>query len=171
MLADPTAPEIDIRMAITAIVAVAAILAVITVILKFWVRRMSLPCQFCRNVRVSLFRELPPDVQTSILSYFREYERREPDAEGLFVCRDCKTVFDDFSGEKMSREVDAIQPRHICKVCNVLMTNCGIRNKNIHCPHCGTHYTWQVHEKSGFRFLSPPPNTQVANNPVDYGYA
>ena len=169
MLADPTVP-IDTAIAVKALVVVAVMLLVIALILKFWIRRMSLPCQFCRNVRISLFRELPRGVQTSILAYFRDYEGREPDREGIFVCRDCKTVLDDFSGEKMSREVD-VDSRHFCKVCGALMIGCDLGNDNIVCQRCDTRYTWRVHEQSGFRFLSPPPGTRVIPEPVDCGYA
>lgn len=76
MLADPTAP-IDIAIAVKALVVVAAMLVVIALILKFWVRRISMPCQFCRNVRVNPLRELPRDVRNSILAYFRDYEGRD----------------------------------------------------------------------------------------------
>ena len=150
---------------------VVGMLVVIMVIVKLWIRYMSLPCQFCRNKRLDLFRQLDPATQESILSYFREYEHRDPDTEGIFVCRDCKTVFDDFSGEKMSRELDMFQVRSLCKVCNHVLVNCGIYNENIRCPICQTPYKWQVDEKSGFRFLSPPPDTEVREKIYDEGVA
>jgi len=150
---------------------VVGVLMVIMVIIKLCIRYMSLPCQFCRNKRLDLFRELDPQTRESILTYFREYEHREPDTEGIFVCRDCKTVFDDFSGEKMSREVDLFQARHFCKKCNHVMTNCGVYNKDIRCPNCHTLYKWEVHEMSGFRFLSPPAGTEVLKKVFDEGIA
>ena len=65
MLADPTVP-IDIGIPVKALVVVAAMLLVIALIVRLWVRRMSLPCQFCRNVRITPLREVPRDVRTSI---------------------------------------------------------------------------------------------------------
>lgn len=138
---------------------------------RYVIRHMSLPCQFCRNTRLTLFRKLPDDLKKSILTYFREHENRDPDEEGIFVCLECRTVHDDFSGEKMSREVDFYQVTTLCKVCSTLLRDCGLYNENIRCPTCGTPYKWQVHEKSGFRYLMPPAGTEVTSKIDDPGYA
>ncbi len=153
-----------------AMIAFSIVLVGFLVLAKLCIRNLSLPCQHCLNPRVTLFRKLPFDQQEVVLGYFRRYEHREPDTEGLFVCVECKTVYDDFSGEKISREIDWAQIRSICKVCNHIVINCGPDMKDIRCKACGTSYKWEVDAESGFRFLMPPPDTKVTKL-VDYGYA
>jgi len=113
------------------------------------------PCQFCKNQRITRFKDLPDDLQHKIMHYFRFREKREPDTDGVFVCQECKTVFDDFSGEKKSGDIDNFGNMTWCKVCNTLMYGTVPGKKDITCPQCGTKYEWQTHEESGFRFLVP----------------
>ena len=48
------------------------------------------------------------------MAYFQQYESRAPDTSSVFVCRDCRYVYDDFSGEKKSMAGDTAS---FCKVC------------------------------------------------------
>ena len=84
---------------------------------------------------------------------------------GLFVCLDCMTVHDDFSGEKRSMDVDTaggfLIARTYCKVCNYLMQGCDPENPNIQCGRCGTRYRWEVDGENGFRFLMAPAGAKL----------
>jgi hypothetical protein len=141
--------------------AVVAFLVLLLLALKKLVRAIGVPCQFCRNRKLTYFDELSLDESAAILEYFRSHERRTPDTEGVFVCTECRTVHDDFSGEKRSMDVDAFSTRTFCKVCNAIMTGCEPRNPDIRCPRCATQYQWQVFAGSGFRFLTPPAGAKV----------
>ena len=59
------------------------------------------------------FEKLPDNDKSDILEYFRRFEDREPDAEGIFACGHCLMVYDDFSGEKRTMDGDE---RSFCKV-------------------------------------------------------
>ena len=61
------------------------------------------------------FEKLPDNDKSDILEYFRRFEDREPDVEGIFACGHCLLVYDDFSGEKRSMDGDEMS---FCKVCN-----------------------------------------------------
>lgn len=120
------------------------------------------PCQFCKNNRMTFWRELDVMEQEAIRRYFRGHEKRNPDTSAVFLCRKCGTVFDDFSGERRSLERDmGAGCTTWCKVCNSVVTYCDPDNENIVCSKCKTHYAWQVHEKSGHRFLMPPKDASV----------
>lgn len=127
------------------------------------VRLIGLACQFCSNSRVSFFNELTAEQQDTILDYFQTYEHRTPDTKAIFVCCDCNTVFDDFSGEKKSMEADYGRGgcRTWCKACHQMVYECNLDNDNIGCPDCNTPYKWDVYKDTGFRFLMPPPNTKL----------
>jgi len=139
---------------------------------KVLVSLIGCPCQFCDNRKITPFKKLPLDLQRNILDYFREYERREPDTSAVFACQECRTVFDDFSGEKRSMDTDVDHTRlsgdkghytckAYCKVCSSLMSGCDPDVNEIKCPRCGTAYVWNTHEKSRFRFLRPPPDAEL----------
>lgn len=85
---------------------IAAIIAFIFLIKLFM--RTAIMCQFCGYNDCKVWSRVPEELQKSILDYFQTHEKREPDTSGIFVCDQCKTVFDDFSGEKANREVDAV---------------------------------------------------------------
>ena len=151
-----------------------AFLVALAFLLKRLVRAVGMPCQFCDNRKLTYFDQLPPDTRNDILSYFRNREKRVPDTDGLFICLNCRTVHDDFSGEKRSWDIDyaaSVGPsensgfefsaRTFCKVCNNLVYGCDPGRDDIHCEFCGTHYQWQTHEPSGFRYLMPPEGAQV----------
>jgi len=135
-------------------------LVVLVLALKRLVRWISFPCQFCEE-KVTSFDQIDPQEQQEILRYFLHYERREPDAAGLFVCTHCQTVHDDFSGEKASRDIDAYGCRTFCKVCASLIRGCEPSRGVITCEGCQTPYQWQVHEESGFRFFMPPKDAKL----------
>ena len=137
--------------------------------LRKLVEWISFPCQFC-EAKVRPFRKVDTETQEAILRYFRDHERREVHQKGLFVCLNCKTVHDDFSGEKQSWDIDRFGGVTFCKVCHATMYGCNPKNDNIKCPRCETSYAWQVHELSGFRFLMPPKGTAVLRSSRSYGY-
>ena len=76
-------------------------LVVLALALRKLVEWISFPCQFC-EAKVRPFRKVNTETQEAILRYFRDHKRREAPRKGLFVCLNCKTVHDDFSGEKQS---------------------------------------------------------------------
>ena len=138
---------------------------------KMLTRAVGAPCQFCENLKLTPFTQLPVQQQRSVLSYFRAHEDREPDLNSVFVCLDCKTVHDDFSGDKRSMDMDMISSplsgasvslaRTFCKVCNALMQGCNPGNEDIHCVRCGTKYRWHNFAETGFRFLMPPKESRI----------
>ena len=123
--------------------------------LKYLVRWISFPCQFCGK-KVKSFPQVPEQDRQNILAYFREHESREPDKGGLFVCANCQTVHDDFSGEKISWDVDSYGCSTFCKVCGLTVRGCEPSKESTTCDGCKTEYHWQTHERSGFRFFTPP---------------
>ncbi len=134
---------------------------------KYLVRWIGFPCQFCMK-KVIQFTQLPQADQASILRYFREHEGRDPDRSGLFVCTHCRTVHDDFSGELASRDVDRYGCRTFCKVCGRLLTGCEPDAGMVACRHCGTPYEWRTDEASGYRFFMPPRDAVVLETPPPY---
>lgn len=147
------------------------IIVVVAAVAKILIRAVGAPCQFCENRKLARFTRLSAPQQHSVLSYFRAHEGREPDLSSVFVCLDCKTVHDDFSGEKRSMDMDMISApvggvsvslaRTFCKVCNALMQGCDPENEDIHCVRCGTKYRWQNYTETGFRFLMPPRESRI----------
>ena len=121
---------------------------------------IGFPCKFC-HARVRAFADVPMVDQENILEYFRRRERRDPDPRGVFVCLECRTVHDDFSGAKESRDIDLGGATAFCKVCGSKMRDCELENEHIACAKCGTPYRWEEDRKSGFRFLSPPDGTRL----------
>ena len=88
-------------------------------------------------------------------------EGREPDKNGLFLCENCQTVHDDFSGAKETRDIDFGGATAFCKVCSARMQDCTPDNDNIECPKCGTPYRWAKDKKSRLRFLMPPEGARL----------
>lgn len=159
---------------------VAVLLFLVVVAMRWLLRKAGLPCQFCDNMSCDRFRGLTPPEKDAVLDYFRRQEHREPDKRGIFICKACRTVFDDFSGEKNSWEIDTgrfcagpysktmTSCKTYCKVCNATMWGCDPDNDDIHCTRCGTHYAWTLHEKSGYRFLKPQGNVRLLKGCRDY---
>ena len=71
-------------------------------------------CHEC-GTKMQPFEKLPDSDKADILEYFRRFEDREPDEEGIFACGHCLLVYDDFSGEQRTMDGDE---RSFCKVCN-----------------------------------------------------
>jgi len=93
--------------------AVITALLVIGLVTRWLVRKVGCNCHICGR-RMAFFNELTPDEQSQVTSYFEKYESRFPDTSALFACRNCRIVYDDFSGEKRSMAGDN---RSFCKVC------------------------------------------------------
>jgi len=154
-------------------IAFSVIALVAAVFMARYFMRTGIICQFCGDIDCKVWDRVADDVKVRILEYFRSYEKRSPDTSGIFVCDECKTVFDDFSGERASRDVDSVTVsrglhtrsivtcRTWCKVCNSLMQSCDPDNPSIRCRTCGTGYEWKTHEESGYRFLMPPENAKI----------
>jgi hypothetical protein len=154
------------------IIVSAVVLAGVIVMIRF-LMRTGLMCQFCGATDVKVWDRLSDRQQRAILEYFMSHERREPDTSGVFVCDACRTVFDDFSGEKANREVDSVVVgagtrvkglvtcKAWCKVCNSMLLSCDPDNEDIRCRTCGTRYEWRTHEASGYRFLMPPKDAGI----------
>jgi hypothetical protein len=118
---------------------------------------------------MSAFDQVSVQDQQNILNYFRRHERREPDTSGIFVCTHCGMVQDDFSGEKVSRDVDVLGCKTFCKVCGRMLMGCDPDRGEITCPVCDTPFEWRKHEPSGFTFFMPPPKaTLLEKAPSSY---
>ena len=128
--------------------------------LRKLVEWIGFSCQFC-DAKVQPLRRIDQALQEEILQYFYNYERRKPDQSGIFVCLNCKTIHDDFSGEKQSRDPDKYNNVTFCKVCNAAIWRCEPKNDSIQCPRCQTPYIWQTYEDSEFRFLMPPEDAKL----------
>ena len=124
------------------------------------VRWISFPCHFC-NVRVKRFDEVPEKDRDQILAYFQQHEDREPDASALFVCTNCRSVHDDFSGQKASREINAYGCTTFCKVCGRVIYGCLPERESVACRGCGTEYRWETDHASGYRFFMPPEGVKI----------
>ena len=70
-------------------------------------------------------------------------------------------MHDDFSGEKKSWDTDRYSCRTFCKVCGRFITGCEPDREKVTCLDCGTEYRWQVHERSGYRFFTPPVGAKL----------
>ena len=90
------------------------ILLALGIVGRWMAGRFGCCCHICGR-RMLPFHKLSAEDQGDILGYFRGFEDREPDTEGIFICDHCCIVYDDFSGERRSMEGD---DRSICKVCN-----------------------------------------------------
>ena len=123
---------------------------------------LGISCSFCVNSRMTPWEKLSSDDQDHILQYFSDHEQRRPDTSAIIVCRQCNTVFDDFSGrtEPMWRAVHRDSTTR-CKVCSRLVSHCDPKNHDIRCNVCHMHYAWRLHEQSGYRILMPPEGTSV----------
>ena len=71
-------------------------------------------CHEC-GTKMQPFEKLSDSDKSDILEYFRRFEDRKPDEEGIFACGNCLLVYDDFSGEKRTMDGDEMS---FCKVCN-----------------------------------------------------
>ena len=71
-------------------------------------------CHECGS-KMQPFEKLSDGDKSDILAYFRRFEDREPDEDGIFACPNCLLVYDDFSGEKRTMDGDE---RSFCKACN-----------------------------------------------------
>ena len=157
---------------------IVASLAAIGVALKFIVRGIGVPCQFC-NARLANWRNLSQADRQAILAYFREVEGREPNVSAVFTCRSCGSVFDDFSGEWLRRDFDHFGIRAYCKKCNAVMWNRkdiatwdGVsESPYMKCDACGTVHRWAMHGVSRFRFLAPPREVKTLHRCLDTGDA
>jgi hypothetical protein len=123
------------------------------------------PCPACGQGKCRPLKKLPDRTQDQILHYFRVQEHRHPAIGAVFACDYCRTVFDDYSRERKSRNPDSavyisgVGKRIFsgcpaeCKECGRIMHDCTLNNPNIQCDTCGTSYAWKTHERSGYRFL------------------
>lgn len=163
------------------VAAVALLLASIVIVgiawalKKFWIAGMDFPCTLCGTGTARPLRALSDADRQTVLRYFRQCEDREPDAEGIFVCENCHTVYDDFSGEKGSRTPDLVSvpnPRTgqedlkvgficFCKRCELKMMGNTPKYGPIVCRECKTAHEWREFERTGYTFLMTdlPPGT------------
>lgn len=132
---------------------------VFCLVLRRVVEWIGSPCQFCEQ-KTRTFRRLDIETQEAILGHSHEHERREPDRSGIFVCLNCRTIHDDYSGEKASWDIDAYGCVTFCKVCHAPLQGCE-PSRDVQCPDCGTYYAWQIHSGSGFRFFTPPRDASI----------
>ena len=51
-------------------------------VMKRVVRFVGIPCQFCDNRKLTYFDQLSPQQKQAILSYFQQFEKRDPDTKG-----------------------------------------------------------------------------------------
>ncbi len=141
-----------------------AIMLAVAFLAKKIIFAVGFPCPFCKNLRLTPFNNVPQEVRRQIISYFRDTEHRRPEAQAVWVCRDCRTVFDDFSGGRRSGGTGQAR----CKVCATVLKRCLPEDESVRCTTCGTPHRWAVHEPSGFRFLMPPDDAKLRRRPPEY---
>jgi len=137
------------------IVVLTLVVGVISAVGFVITKKARFRCQFCNSV-VSAFDGLDHSVKIDILAYFTEHEHRNPDTAGIFICNNCRIVFDDFSGQKQSRDQDPYYGnKTFCKVCNGILYNCSPVRSILRCEKCSTEYTWYTSPKYSLRFFMP----------------
>ena len=146
-------------------------LVLIVAFCRLLVRWFSFPCQFC-GAKMKEFTQLTPEAQAGLLLYFKKVEKRVPDTSAIFTCTQCRYVQDDFSGEKLSRDIDSGGCRLFCKACGHLLLRCDPELGGIECPECGARFRWEQHKSSGFYFFTPHSRGKLLAKPppgiVDY---
>jgi len=156
---------------------VIGVLALIALVVFVCVRfsRVGPPCLLCGNLRTTPLGRLPLERQLEIMEYFRQYERRYPRTAAVFVCLECNSVHDDFSGLLRSREAGAYEVSvgnvTYCKVCGCPVRGCLPERGEVPCPKCGTKHRRRVDERSGMRFFMPPPDAEILEGFKDKGGA
>jgi hypothetical protein len=139
------------------------------ILLAFLVRklvsRIPVLCPYCESRLIPLA-QMPCETREAIPAYFHKDENRTPAAGNIEVCLQCKRVHDDFSlglnrvllRSKLPSDNVMINMT-ICKSCHHRMpTLCDAVTT---CPECGTVYSWQPHESSGYLFLDPKQSISV----------
>jgi len=167
----PKEPADGISLTIYIVFAVVMLSATV-LFFRFLMKFEEWPCEICGHKR-KFFKSLPPKTQDAILSYFTSYEHRDPLTRDILVCDGCRTVFDEFSGDRKRTVAETAGISHgtWCKVCNMMITFADPANDDIRCRTCGTPYAWKTHEESGYRFLMPPPGANVLPRCQDFGDA
>ncbi len=177
-------PGMDAKGAIIGGIVILVGISVVAYVLKRFVfTRMGVMCSFCGHPRAAPIRELDYLIVDFIMSYFEQYENREADKDGIYVCEKCGIVFDDFSGEKQSGEPDAgpapagvdlpagvCACRSYCKACGQLMLGISKVGLPLECRECKTVHTWQQWRESKYTLLMPPEGTTVCKGPRDFGW-
>jgi acetyl-CoA carboxylase beta subunit len=79
-------------------------------------------------------------------------------------------VYDDFSGERRSREQDLYQLIAFCKSCGKLMFCPNAQSKTILCNHCGLHHEWLQHAPTAFVYLTRTDGKPVQAQCVDSSF-
>lgn len=80
-----------------------------------WAKNAFGCCCYECGSKMQPFEKLSDSDKSDILEYFRRFEDREPDEDGIFACPNCLLVYDDFSGEKRTMDGDE---KSFCKACN-----------------------------------------------------
>jgi hypothetical protein len=135
------------------VIVMLVVVGLLIVVAKVIMEKARFRCQYCNKVVEALW-DTPEDLQRKVVSFLHEREDRDPDVKGIFLCRKCRIVYDDFSGEKASRDPDPFYGyAAFCKVCRAIMFGCDPGNPDIKCKKCGTAYSWETNEGTGLRFL------------------
>ncbi len=131
--------------------------------------RARFHCQRC-NGKVRAFGELEDIQQQRIADYYRRIERRTPEWKRVFVCPDCASVYDEFSGEYRSRDQDVYHLLAYCKACGKFMHRRKSDATDIRCNHCDAEHQWTLDEPSGHTFLSLCSGAPVTVEHDDYTF-
>lgn len=124
-------------------------------------------CQRC-GAKVLGLSDMDETSQDAVMSFFRRVESRAPDEGMIYACPDCKSVYDDFSGERRSRDQDLYYLTAFCKSCGGLMHTEGADSDTIRCNHCATTHVWRTDEASGYSYLTLEAGGPVRVKAVDY---
>lgn len=139
------------------------------VLVSFISRRARFHCQRC-NGKVRPFAELDDMQQQRIADYYRRIERRSPEWKRVFVCPDCASVYDEFSGEYRSRDQDVYHLLAYCKACGKFMHRLKSNAIDIRCNHCGAEHQWTLDDPSSHTFLSLRSGAPVTVEHDDYTF-
>ena len=140
------------------------------IVIWFLIKNAGRPCPMCGAPDITSFAKLDHNQRNDIYRYFDQVERRRFRQTHIFVCPKCKTVHDDFSGEKRSRDLDMIgmlKPActSFCKCCGKILMHNASHASVVKCPSCGTQYTWTQYGGREMFFFTPQPGTQLLEKP------
>ncbi len=146
------------------------ILLAIGALIWFLITSAGRPCPMCGAPDMMPFGKLPQSQQDDIRQYFRDEERRQFRSSQILVCPKCKSVHDDFSGEKRSRDLDLagmLRPActSFCKCCGRIIMYNATHEGIVTCPGCDTKYAWRQYGFNELFFFSPQTPIRILDKP------
>ncbi len=154
-------------------------LGVVTYVLKHFVfMQRSVMCVFCGHHRTESLADLSRRQVVFIMSYYRQYEKRQLNRGRVQVCQLCGVVYDDFFAGKDAGQ-SATAPSVIgaelpdglrgywahCKLCGELMYGIAKVGLDVECQSCRALHKWQLWREWRFAMLMPPKGSTICDSP------